>query len=325
MFEERDLGETQILAALIGVSEMVGNLTDLQEVLRTVVRIAPQLVRVDRCAIFLYDRKGSSLIPAEAYCPRPALAEVMLDKRIEDAAAPKLINKVVNQRLPSVIRDLPKEEMLPQELIQAWGLKSMLVVPLVSKGDTRGIMTLDSTTSRHYFTSKEINIITGIANQVAVAIENGRLQEEYLRVYRKIEAVVEELSDAMLKVDGDMHVTGVTPRSADFLGWEDGALKGKSWTKLLRPKDPNGRLLEEMDFVGQNPLINAEMSEGLRAYINKQDGSKLHVLIKALPLRGRAGEPSQLFFVFRKAPIVKRRQPTRTLEEPGAEAPLPTE
>lgn len=325
MFEERDLGETQILAALIGVSEMVGNLTDLQEVLRTVVRIAPQLVRVDRCAVFLWDRKGSSLIPAEAYCPRPALAEVMLDLRIEDSAAPKLINKVVNQRLPSVIRDLPKEDMLPPELIQAWGLKSMLVVPLVSKGDTRGIMTLDSTTSRHYFTSKEINIITGIANQVAVAIENGRLQEESLRVYRKIENIVEQLSDALLKVDGDMHVTGVTRRGAQFLGWDGTDLKGRRWTQLLKPKDPKGRVLAEMDFVGQNPLVNAELSGGQRAYIERADGTKLHVRVRALPLRGRAGEPSQLFFVFTKAPILKHRQPTRSPGEPGVEAPLPEE
>ncbi len=325
MFEERDLGETQILAALIGVSEMVGNLTDLQEVLRTVVRIAPQLVRVDRCAVFLWDRKGSSLIPAEAYSPRPAMAEVLLEGRIEEGEAPKLINKVVNQRLPSVIRDLPKEDMLPQKIIKDWELKSMLVVPLVSKGETRGIMTLDSTTSRHYFTSKEINIITGIANQVAVAIENGRLQEEHLRIYRKIENVVDHLADAFLKVDGDMRVTDITQRAEKFLGWKSGDLKGRRWTKLLRPKDASGRALEEMDFVGPNPLINAEMSLGQKAFIQRGDGGKLHCLVRALPLRGRAGKPSQLLFVFRKAPIVKKRAKKTPAEEPALEAPLPGE
>lgn len=325
MFEERDLGETQILAALIGVSEMVGNLTDLQEVLRTVVRIAPQLVRVDRCAIFLYDRKGSSLIPAEAYCPRPAMAEMMLEARIDEGDAPKLMNKVVNQRLPSVIRDLPKEDMLPQKLIRDWELKSMLVVPLVSKGETRGIMTLDSTTSRHYFTSKEINIVTGIANQVAVAIENGRLQEEHLRIYRKIENVVDQLADAVLKVDGDMRVTDVTRRAEKFLGWMAGDLKGNRWTKVLRPKDAAGRALEEMDFVGPNPLINAEMSPGQTAFVHRGDGSKLHCLVRALPLRGRAGKPSQLLFVFRKVPIVKRRAGKAEVHEPELETPLPSE
>ncbi len=325
MFEERDLGETQILAALIGVSEMVGNLTDLQEVLRTVVRIAPQLVRVDRCAIFLYDRKGSSLIPAEAYCPRPAMAEMILEGRIEEEDAPKLINKVVNQRLPSVIRDLPKEDMLPQKLIRNWELKSMLVVPLVSKGETRGIMTLDSTTSRHYFTSKEINIVTGIANQVAVAIENGRLQEEHLRIYRKIENVVDQLADAVLKVDGDMRVTDVTQRAEKFLGLKGDDLKGRRWTKLLKPKDAAGRALEEMDFVGPNPLINAEMSPGQKAYIHRGDGGKHHTLIRALPLRGRAGKPSQLLFVFRKAPILKKKVSKPKVEEPELETPLPTE
>ncbi len=315
MFEERDLGETQILAALIGVSEMVGNLTELQEVLKTVVRIAPQLVRVDRCAVFLYDRKGKNLIPAEAYSPRPTLSDVLLERKIQEEEVPRLINKVINQRLPCVIRDLPQEDMLPQNMIKEWELKSMLVVPLVSKGQTQGIMTLDSTTSRHYFTSKEINIVTGIANQVATAIENGRLQEECLRTYRRIEGIADQLSDAVLKVDGEMKVKELTKESEKFLDWKAENLKGKRWAKILKPKDISGRLLEEMDFVGAEPLVNGEMSKGQKAFVMRESGGRVYCYVRALPLRGRSGQPSQLLFVFKKVPIPKRRKRKREEEK----------
>jgi PAS domain-containing protein len=320
MFEERDLGETQILAALIGVSEMVGNLADLQEVLKTVVRIAPQLVRVDRCAIFLYDPRVKTLIPAESYSPRTEMADVLMERRLTEEEAPRLINKVVHQKLPCVIRDLPQEDMLPQEVIKEWGLKSMLVVPLVSKGQTQGVMTLDSTTSRHYFTSKEINIVTGIANQVATAVENSRLQDEAFRAFRKIEVLVDELSDAVLRVDGEMRVKAVSANSERFLGWKAEDLTGKRWTKVLKPKDVNGRLLEEMDFIGKGPLVNGEMSEGRRAFILKGGGGKVFCHIRALPLRGRGGQPSRLLFVFKKVPIPKRRK--RGEKEIGLEAAL---
>lgn len=307
MLEEREVGETQILAAFIGVSEMVGNLTDLEEILRTVVRIAPQLVRVDRCAIFLYDPGARECVPAVAYCPRPSMAEPLLQTRLKEDDAPKLIRKVVHQKLPSVIRDLPQEDMLPQEIIKGWGVNSMLVIPLVAKGQTQGIMTLDSTTSRHYFTSKEINVVTGIANQVATAVENGKLNEEALRAYSKIAGIVEELADAVISVDGSMRVTALSNSGMKFLGWSAKDLSGQSWAKLLKPRDANGRLLEEMDFL-RGTLANGELSKGQKAFVMKGNGAKVFCSIRALALRGRGSQASYLFFVFKKSAIPRKKR-----------------
>ncbi|MEE8232190.1 MAG: GAF domain-containing protein [Thermoplasmata archaeon] len=307
MFDERSLGETQILAALIGVSEMVSNLSDLSEVLRTVVRISPQLVRVDRAAIFLDDPRNQVLVPAVAYCPRDAFANVLMERQLSHAEVPKLVRKVITQRLPSVVRDLPQEDLLPQKIIRAWQLKSMLIVPLVYTGNALGLMTLDSTTSRHYFTSKEINVVSGIGNQLASAVENGRLQDESHRVFRKLEDLAESLADAAIKVDGEMRVRGISPLSAKFLGWKEADLTGKAWARVLKPKDDRGRLLAEMDFVGKKPLLNGEMSRGLKAFFTKPNGTKVYSHIRALALRGRGERPSRLYFIFKKAAIPKKK------------------
>ncbi len=307
MFDERSLGETQILAALIGVSDLVSNLSDLSEVLRTVVRISPQLVRVDRAAIFLDDPRNQVLVPAVAYCPRDAFATVLMERQLSHAEVPKLVKKVITQRLPSVVRDLPQEDLLPQKIIRAWKLKSMLIVPLVYTGNALGLMTLDSTTSRHYFTSKEINVVSGIGNQLASAVENGRLKDESHRVFRKLEDLVVNLADAAVKVDGEMRVRGISPSSAKFLGWKEAQLSGKAWSRVLKPKDDRGRLLAEMDFVGKKPLVNGDMSQGLKAFFTKANGTKVYCHIRALALRGRGEQPSRLYFVFKKAAIPKKK------------------
>ncbi|MEE9593417.1 MAG: GAF domain-containing protein [Thermoplasmata archaeon] len=319
MFDERNLGETHILAALIGVSEMVSNLSDLSEVLRTVVRISPQLVKVDRAAIFLDDARNQVLIPAEAYCPRDAFAAVLMERQLSHAEVPKLINKVITQKLPSVVRDLPQEELLPQKLIRAWQLKSMLLVPLVYNGKALGLMTLDSTTSRHYFTSKEINVVAGIGNQVATAVENAQLQEESHRVFRKLEDLAENLADAAVKVDGEMRVLGLSPPSTKFLGWKEDQLRGKPWARVLKPKDARGRLLAEMDFVGKEPLLNGEMSAGLKAFFTKSSGTRVYSHIRALALRGRGEQPSRLYFLFKKSAIPKKK----AAPKPAKKGPKP--
>ncbi len=322
MFDEKSLGETQILAALIGVSEMVSNLSDLSEVLRTVVRISPQLVRVDRAAIFLDDPRNQVLVPAVAYCPRDAFATVLMERQLSHAEVPKLVKKVITQRLPSVVRDLPQEDLLPQKIIRAWQLKSMLIVPLVYTGNALGMMTLDSTTSRHYFTSKEINVVSGIGNQLASAVENGRLQDESHRVFRKLEDLAESLADAAIKVDGGMRVRGISAPSPKFLGWKEADLRGKAWARVLKPKDERGRLLAEMDFVGKKPLLNGEMSQGLKAFFTKSNGTKAYCRIRALALRGRGQQPSRLYFVFKKTPIPKGK--TASKRKVAARRKVPT-
>ena len=53
--EREEISEIQILASLLGVAEMVGGLTDIEELTALIARVTPGLVRVDRCAIMAYD------------------------------------------------------------------------------------------------------------------------------------------------------------------------------------------------------------------------------------------------------------------------------
>src|SRR4030067_198134 len=69
MLPEGDLGETKVLAALLGISEMGAGLTDLEEVLGVIVRITPQLVGVDRCAVLLLDEERREFHTAQIFGP----------------------------------------------------------------------------------------------------------------------------------------------------------------------------------------------------------------------------------------------------------------
>ncbi len=103
-----------------------------------------------------------------------------------------------------------------------------------------------------------------------------------------------------------MKVDGFSPGSGRFLGWKEKELKGKGWATVLKPKDGSGRLLDEMDFVGQGPLVNGEMSKGQKVSIVTGNDRKVFCHIRALPLRSKGKEPSQLLFVFKKAAIPKK-------------------
>src|SRR6266511_59733 len=67
--DPEEIGEMQILAALIGVAEMVGGLTDTDELLASIVRMMPGLVRVDRCAILSYDPSAREFRTITSFAP----------------------------------------------------------------------------------------------------------------------------------------------------------------------------------------------------------------------------------------------------------------
>src|SRR5207237_355860 len=79
--------------------------------------------------------------------------------------------RLIALRLPALIKSSSGESGLSPALQQRLSLRSALVVPLAARGRFLGLLWLDDTRNPHYFTSEEINIVQGIAAQVAIALD----------------------------------------------------------------------------------------------------------------------------------------------------------
>ena len=91
------------------------------------------------------------------------------------------------------IKDVTKEkEYKHKDIAKREGLCSLLCVPLAAKGRVIGAINCYTSTP-HDFTETEINILTSVANQAAVAIENAELMvkskviQEELEIRKRIE------------------------------------------------------------------------------------------------------------------------------------------
>ncbi len=100
---------------------------------------------------------------------------------------------MAQQKKPMVIPNVLKEPKYKEKpLAKKLGLCSMLSIPMEVKGKIIGIINIYTSTP-HDFTETEINILTSIANQAAVAIENtelmvkSRVIQEELEVRKKLE------------------------------------------------------------------------------------------------------------------------------------------
>jgi serine phosphatase RsbU (regulator of sigma subunit) len=171
--------EAWYLNVLLQVAENLSATTNLDDALETVVRITPILVGVARCAIFLYDPREQVFRPAKSYGLSPALQEKF--RRLVfplQSDTPDVFGEMWTTRSPVQIENVQESALVDQELARTFELESMLIVPLMTRGEIVGAMAVDQGPSPRRFTSHEMQVLMGIANQAAVAIVSARLNEE---------------------------------------------------------------------------------------------------------------------------------------------------
>ena len=95
--------------------------------------------------------------------------------------------KVVLQNKPIVVPDVTKEpEYKYKDIAVKEKLVSLLCVPLAVKGKVIGVLNC-YTSEPHKFTPTEINVLTSVANQAAIAIENTELMVKTKVIQEELE------------------------------------------------------------------------------------------------------------------------------------------
>jgi serine phosphatase RsbU (regulator of sigma subunit) len=151
------------------VAEAVGSLTDLDEILSTIVRLTPLLVGVEVCAVFLWDAERSAFVGSQAYGLAHEALDAFTALRLAWDEWPLGESHPIDKPLPATA---------PDRLIQALQLEAPLALPLRARGQIVGRLLVDRGTADLLINQRRLNILSGIAGQAAVAIENVHLMAD---------------------------------------------------------------------------------------------------------------------------------------------------
>ncbi len=169
--------EAWYLNVLLQVAQNLSAMTDLDDALETVVRITPLLVGVERCVVFLHRPAEGVFSFAKAYGMSKPQEEGLrgMELRSDDEYA---LARVWREREPIVVSGPDLAFLVREEVRELLKVQSLLVAPLMTRGEVVGAMVVDQGTRPRQFSRHEIDVIMGIANQAAVAIEGARLLRE---------------------------------------------------------------------------------------------------------------------------------------------------
>jgi PAS domain S-box-containing protein len=174
---------SNILAQSLNIDKLLGELID---------QIFNLLKRIDRGAILLVNRETG------------ALEEAVSKTRMDDKEgifsrihySTTIVQRTIKDGKPVMMSDtshVKKTDL--SDSIQQMNVRSVMCVPLTYKGDIRGVIYVDSVGLPDGFRKDDLQVLTGLSNTAAIAIENARLYEalnQELAERRRAEAALQK-------------------------------------------------------------------------------------------------------------------------------------
>ena len=203
------------IEALTKISKAISSELYLEDILKLIVKVTAGVMKSKIVSLMLLDEKKEKLIiratqsVSEEYNKKPPL-------KVGEGIA----GKVVQLNKPIAVYDIRNEkEYKYKNIAEKKGLRSLLCIPLSVKGKTIGVINC-YTSFPHRFTKTEIDVLTSVAHQAAIAIENTELLVRTKIIQEELETrkLVEKAKDILMKklnISGEEAYRRIQKRSMD--------------------------------------------------------------------------------------------------------------
>ncbi len=191
--------KTRDLELVHQVSTVISSSLDLEHILKTTAEQMVKVFDADHSGIMLFDTEGNyGQVVAE--CPPTGATQERFS--VEDYLGAQHLRA---ERKPLMIRDVRSDPLMAgiRDTMTKLDIHSMLIVPLIAKGEVIGSIGLDSVGRERYFSDEEIALAQTIANQVAYAIENAALYQETQQHLRELTLLFETSAAVSSSLDTD--------------------------------------------------------------------------------------------------------------------------
>ncbi|MEZ7891456.1 MAG: ATP-binding protein [Candidatus Wallbacteria bacterium] len=204
--------ETQ---ALMDACALLTATLELPKLLEAILSQSAILTEAEASSLALIDTKTEELcFEVVTGDKKDILKEIRLPK------GTGIIGWVSLNGAPLLIKDVNKDERFYQKVDEKSQFKtsSILCVPLKTKDGTIGALEVLNKLNGQEFDLNDQRLLTALANQAAMAIENAKLYQNVLEEKNKIVSIVNSMSDGVLVTDDHFNIVLSNPAADKAFG-----------------------------------------------------------------------------------------------------------
>jgi PAS domain S-box-containing protein len=190
--------------------------------------------------------------------------------------------------------------------------RSALVLPLVARGRTLGALSFLRMTSLEPFSADDVALAHDLARRAALGLDNARLHTELRRAEGRLEAIVENLGEAVLAIAPGGSVRFANQSAAELLGLESPealmAEGGLGLLARLNVTDEREAAIAPDDLLIVRALAGEEPPPRLHHVVDRATGTDRWLLTRAVPVLDIDGGVDFVVWVGEDMTAVKRQE-----------------
>ncbi|MFC1851188.1 tetratricopeptide repeat protein [candidate division CSSED10-310 bacterium] len=178
---EKNKRDRQDWSRLYEIAQAISSVLDLDELLNTIVDAVVDITDSERGFLMLKNKRGDMQL-------QNARNDRKQNLSLTDADISLTIpHDVVKTGQPILKSDIESDVgFIPTESIMKLQLKSILCVPLKVGDRIVGVLYVDNSIAKTNFTEYDLNLLTALSAEAAIALENAMLYEDLQEAHREL-------------------------------------------------------------------------------------------------------------------------------------------
>ena len=257
------------LDTILRFGTLINSSLQIEDVLDHAMKWAEEFMHAEASSVYELDKEKNELFVRLARGEKKAPV-----KGIRLKVGEGIAGWVVHTGRPVVSQDVRKDKRFSDKYDKKTGFKtrSMICVPLISKDEPIGALQVINKKSKNPFSKTDFKLLTGMAQQIAVAMENAklyqRLEEDFALTTQELKITQEKLirSERLLAM-GHL-VQGVAHEIRNPIMTIGGFAQ-----RLKRELGKDHRLQEYVDIILKETVRLQKLVEQVREFMNVQSAS----------------------------------------------------
>lgn len=173
------------------VANALNETRDRDTLLRLIGKHICLLAGIERCSVYLREEESGLYRGQVGWSPawergEEPDAQERIKRLTAGTPADAFTHEIVSGKQPVVVADTGTDPRPIQSAMRSWGIRSILGVPMVLRGEVIGIIFLDDADKPHVFTPFESEITARFAELAAVAFSQGEMTTHLRRMLHTI-------------------------------------------------------------------------------------------------------------------------------------------